>query len=176
MDLFTPTWWHAAGRRAAYTALAALLPLVALLVGGEVSPLYVASLVALTILTSLVTSLAGLPEVTGKVVPWWQAIVVRVLKTAGQVAAPTLGSVLLLEDVGWYELGVTVAGAALTTFVRSLMAYLPEDADDRPPLPADTILHISGSGHVAASSPADPATYAQPRAPGGTDGKHRAED
>lgn len=130
MDLFTPAWWHAAGRRAAYTALAALLPLAALLFTGEVTPLYVASLIGLTVLTSLVTSLAGLPEVTGKVVPWWRAISVRVLKTAGQVAAPVLGSVLLLEDVGWYELGVTVAGAALTTLIRSLMAYLPEDGDE----------------------------------------------
>lgn len=130
MDLFTPTWWHAAGRRAAYTALAALLPLAALLFTGDVTPLYTLSVVALAALASLVTSLAGLPEVTDKVVPWWQAVVVRVLKTAGQVAAPVLGSVLLFEDVGWYELGVTVAGAAFTTLLRALMAYLPEDADE----------------------------------------------
>lgn len=130
MDLFTPVWWHAAGRRAAYTALAALLPLAALLFTGDVSPLYAISVVALAALASLVTSLAGLPEVADKVVPWWQAVVIRVLKTAGQVAAPVLGSVLLFEDVGWYELGVTVAGAALTTLLRALMSYLPEDADE----------------------------------------------
>ena len=128
MIVFTPAWWHAAGQRAAYTALAALLPLAALLFTGDATPLYVLSIVALSALVSLVTSLAGIPEVDGKSVPLWRAIVVRVLKTAGQVAAPVLASVALLEHVGWYELGVAVAGAALATLIRTLMAYLPEDA------------------------------------------------
>lgn len=176
MDLFTPTWWRAAGRRAAYTALAALLPLAALLFTGEVTPLYVASLVALAILASLATSLAGLPELTGKVVPWWRAIAIRVLKTAGQVAAPVFGSVLILEDVGWYELGVAVAGATLTTLVRALLAYLPEDADEVTiTVGSDTLLQIDGRV-VARTEVEDPATYAQPRAPGADDEpRHRAE-
>ena len=136
MTVFTPAWWHAAGQRAAYTALAALLPLAALLFTGDATPLYVLSIVALSALVSLVTSLAGIPEVDGKSVPLWRAIVVRVLKTAGQVAAPVLASVALLEHVGWYELGVAVAGAALATLIRTLMAYLPEDATAAPVTPA----------------------------------------
>lgn len=127
-EIFTPTWWEAAGQRAAYTALAALLPLAALLVGGDVSPLYVLSLTGLAALASLVTSVAGIPEVSDRTVPLWRAIIVRVAKTAAQVAAPALGSVLLLEQVGWYELGVAVGGAALTTLVRTLMRWLPETA------------------------------------------------
>lgn len=128
MTVFTAAWWLAAGQRAAYTALAALMPLGALLFTGDVTPLYVISVVGLSLLSSLATSLWGVPEVTDRVVPLWRAVVVRVLKTAGQVGAPVLGSVLLLEEVGWYELGVTLAGAALTTLVRTLMAYLPETA------------------------------------------------
>lgn len=126
MPIFTRTWWQAAGTRAAYTVLAALVPLVGLFVTSDVTPLYVASVSALAGLVSLVTSLAGIPELEDRTVPLWRAIVVRVLKTIGQVGGPVLVSVQLLEDVGWYELGVAVAGAALTTLIRTLMAYLPE--------------------------------------------------
>ena len=128
MTVFTTAWWLAAGQRAAYTALAVLGPLAALLFTGEVTPLYVINVVGLSLLSSLATSLLGIPEVTDRVVPLWRAVVVRVLKTIGQVGAPVFASVLLLEDVGWYELGVTLAGAALATLIRTLMAYLPETA------------------------------------------------
>lgn len=126
MPVFSQDWWVAAGQRAAYTAIAAVLPLAALLFTGDVSPLYVISLTTLSALASLATSIAGIPEVTEKIVPLWRAILVRTLKTAGQVAAPAFLAVTLLEQVGWYELGVQVAGAVLTTLLRTLMAYLPE--------------------------------------------------
>lgn len=129
MPELSTAWWVAAGRRAAYTALAALLPLAALLVAREVTPLYVLSVVTLALLASLVTSLAGLPEITDRTVPIWRAVIVRVLKTVGQVGVPVLGSVVLLEQVDWRNLAVAVSGAALTTLVRTLMAYLPESSD-----------------------------------------------
>ena len=47
------SWWEAAGQRAAYTALAALLPLAMLLVSGQVDVLYVLLVVALAIVASL---------------------------------------------------------------------------------------------------------------------------
>lgn len=128
MALFTTTWWTAAGQRAAYTALAALLPLAALLVAGEVTPLYVLSLTGLSVLASLVTSLAGLPEVKDQAVPLWRAVIVRTAKTAAQVAVPVLGAAALLEEVAWYELAVQVGGAALTTLLRTLKDALPESA------------------------------------------------
>lgn len=129
MPITRLSWWRAAGARATHTALAALLPLVYLLVAGDVSLAYTASIVALAALASLATSLAGLPEAEGREVPRWRAVLVRVLKTVGQVAVPVLGSAVLLQDVGWRELAVAIAGAALTTLVRSGLIYLPEDPD-----------------------------------------------
>lgn len=124
----TASWWHAAGARAAYTALAAMIPLAALLVAGEVTASYVLSIVALAALASLATSLVSLPEVKGGPgVPLWRAILTRALRTAGQVAAPVLGAVALLEEVDWPDLGVVIGGAVLVTVLRTLKAYLPEE-------------------------------------------------
>ncbi|AEI11803.1 hypothetical protein [Cellulomonas gilvus] len=125
-DLLTLDWWTAAGQRAAYTALAALLPLAALLIAGDVDVLYVLLVVALALLASLATSLAGLPEVTGRDTSPWIAVLVRVTKTSAQTLAANLVGSVVLTDVDWHITGTAVAGAALTTLVRTLMAYLPE--------------------------------------------------
>jgi len=128
MAIFTRTWWEAAGKRAAYTALAALLPAVTLLTLGEVTAVYVAGMAAAAALLSLATSLAGIPETTAAAVPLWRAITTRTLKTAGQVALPALAAVTVVTELDWQGLAVQVAGAALTTLIRTVMAYLPEVA------------------------------------------------
>lgn len=120
------SWWEAAGQRAAYTALAALLPLAMLLVSGQVDVVYVLLVVALAVVASLATSLAGLPELTDRAVPPWAAILTRVVKSAAQVLVSSLGGAVLLTDVHWSTIGTAAAGAALTTLVRTLMVYLPE--------------------------------------------------
>lgn len=135
MTALTRSWWRAALLRAAYTVLAALLPLAGLVVTGEVTLLYALSVMALAGVASLATSAAGLPELDGHAVPWWRAVLVRVVKTAGQVAAPVLGSAVLLQDIGWHELAVTVGGAVLVTLIRTVMSYLPESDT------GDIILH-----------------------------------
>ncbi|MCG7284949.1 hypothetical protein MHY85_03050 [Cellulomonas sp. ACRRI] len=126
MNLFTPAWWESAGARAANTAIAALIPLATLLVAREVTPLYVVSVAALSAIASLVTSLAGLPEVDGKTVPLWRAVLVRSAKTLGQVGAPMLLGVVVINDVDWYAFAVTVGGAVLVTLLRTLKDWLPE--------------------------------------------------
>lgn len=141
--ILDPDWWAAAGQRAAYTALAALLPLALLLVAGDVAPLYVLSVVALAMLASLATSLAGLPETADRPVPAWLATLVRVGKTVGQVLAANLVGAVVVSDVAWAEVWQAVAGAALVTLVRVLMTYLPETS---PP---------SGTAEFAAISLAD---------------------
>lgn len=135
MSVFTATWWDAAWKRAAYTALAAILPAVTLLLVGEVAPVYVAGMAAAAALLSLATSLAGIPETTGTPVPLWRAIVTRTLKTAGQVALPALAAVTVVTELDWQGLAVQVGGAALTTLIRTVMANLPETA---PAAPAPT--------------------------------------
>lgn len=126
-ELTSPAWWQAATTRAAYTALAALLPLVGLLVTGQVADLWVVVLtVALALVASLATSLAGLPELGDREVPLWLAVLARCGRTAGQVLAASLAGAVLLTDVDWPTIGLQVAGAVLTTLVRTLMAALPE--------------------------------------------------
>lgn len=120
------SWWEAAGQRAAYTSLAALLPLVMLLVAGQVDVIDVLLTVALALVASLATSLAGLPELTDRTVPAWLAVLTRVVKTAAQVLVSALTGAVLLTDLDWPTIGTAVAGAALTTLVRALMTYLPE--------------------------------------------------
>lgn len=122
----TASWWTTAGHRAAYTALAAATPLALLFVAQEVTAVYVLSAVAAAAFLSLVTSAAALPEAAGKRQALWRAILERSARTAGQVALPALAGVLVLSDIGWYELWVQVGGAVLVTVLRTLQARLPE--------------------------------------------------
>ena len=125
-NLTSPSWWIDAGKRAARTALAAFLPLAALLIAGGVEPQYVLGVTALGLVGSLATSLVGIPEVDGRTVPAWLAVLTRVAKTVGQTLAAALVGSQLIQDVPWEVVWTTVAGAALTTLVRALMSYLPE--------------------------------------------------
>jgi len=126
MTIFTRVWWAAAGARAANTALAMLVPLAGVLIAGGVPVARVLSLVAVGVLASLLTSLAGLPEVTGRTVTLWRAVIVRCLKTLGQAGATALVGVELIEAVDWRAAYVLVGGAVAVTFLRTLLAYLPE--------------------------------------------------
>ena len=126
MILFSRSWWAAAGARAANTAIAALLPLVMLLVAGSATPAHVLDLVAIQVILSLATSLAGLPELGGKTTPLWQAILTRSAKTLGQSLGTALVGVELLSAIDWSAAWVLIAGATLTTILRTLHDYLPE--------------------------------------------------
>lgn len=126
MTVFTPAWWEAFGARAANTAIAALLPLAALLFTRETTPLAALSLVAVQVLAVFASSLYALPEITGRTVPLWRAIVVRLLRTIGQTLATALVGVTLIEAIDWRAAGVLLGGAALTTLLRTLKDYLPE--------------------------------------------------
>lgn len=126
--ILTPDWWLAAGQRAAYTALAVLLPVAMQLVTGEVSATFALSAMGLAAVASLATSLAGLPELTDAVRTPWVAILSRVAKTAGQSLVAAIGTAYLLSDVAWTEVWQVVAGASLTTLLRTILDViaLPE--------------------------------------------------
>ena len=119
-----PTWWAAAGHRAAWTAVAAATSWVALVILGEVTPLYAAGVIAGTVLASIATSLVSLPEVTGRTVPLWQAVLARVLRQAGQTAAPVLTAAVWVGDVDWPTLGRALAIACAVTLLRTLATAL----------------------------------------------------
>lgn len=89
-NLTSPSWWINAGKRAARTALAAFAPLAALLIAGDLEPLYAVGVTALALVASLATSLANIPEDVGRVVPVWLAVLTRVVKTAAQTLAAAL--------------------------------------------------------------------------------------
>lgn len=126
MLIFTRAWWSAAGARALSTALAVLIPLAGVLIAGGVPVARATSMVAVVALVSLLTSLAGLPEVTGTTTAWWRAILVRCAKTLGQAGATALVGVELLEAVDWRAAYVVVGGAVAVTLIRTALAYLPE--------------------------------------------------
>lgn len=126
MRIFTAQFWKAAATRAAYTALAAALPLAGLVIAGDQTPAYAASVIALAAIASVVTSLVSLPEVDGAHLPFWRAVLTRTLRTAAQVAAPVLAAAVTLADIDPAALAVQIAGAAAVTLLRTLMAYLPE--------------------------------------------------
>ncbi len=124
LKFWPDVWLHAALARAGWTALAAALPLVTLVLDGARTPEYALSAIALAALASLATSLVSLPEASGAPVPAWKAVAARVVRTAGQVGAPVLAAAVLLQDVDWPALGVQVLGAVLITLARTGMVAL----------------------------------------------------
>ena len=97
------SWWGAALLRGLYTAIAVALPYLGAATLVEVPWLTVASTAALAFIVSLVTSLAGLPEVEGVDLPWWVfAILAMALACALgilgiEVNVKTLGVMLTIE-------------------------------------------------------------------------------
>ncbi len=118
-------WLKAAGARALRTALVTLLPLLPMLmVGVDVDRTI--STVLMAAIASLITSLAGLRELQGRRVRWWQATAVRAAKTFGQVLAANIGTALLVTDVPWAAVVWSAFGAAAGTVLLAVIAVLPE--------------------------------------------------
>lgn len=132
MDIFSRAWWDAAGARAANTAIAIAIPYVTLVLSGDKSPVYALNATAFAAVASLLTSMAGLAEVTGKVVPLWKAVLVRSTKTFGQSVAVWFGSSLIFNDLQIATFAVVVGGPVLITLLRTLKSYLPETAPITP--------------------------------------------
>lgn len=138
-NLTNPLWWKDAGLRAAYTALAVAVPYLAGSLIAEVPWVTLLLTAALAFLASIVTSLAGLPEVEGVHLPWWLAAVERVVKTFAQSLAAGFVGAVLISDVDWAFVLQAAALAALTSLVRLILATLPAD-----PTGATKALTISG--------------------------------
>ncbi|MDF2045162.1 holin [Microbacterium sp. Kw_RZR3] len=126
-NLTNPTWWADAGKRAAYTALAVALPYLGASLLADVPWETVLLTAALAFVASIVTSLAGLPEVEGVNLPWWLAAVERVVKTFAQSLAAGFIGATLITDVDWAFVLQAAALAALTSLVRLILATLPAD-------------------------------------------------
>jgi hypothetical protein len=133
-NLTNRLWWKDAALRAAYTALAIALPYLGAATLDAVPWLTVALAAALGFVASLVTSLAGLPEVEGVRLPWWLAAIERVVKTFAQSLVAGFVGATLITDVDWAFVLQAAALAALTSLVRLILATLPADPTTNRPI------------------------------------------
>jgi len=151
-NLTNPTWWKDAAMRALYTALAIALPYLGASLVAEVPWITILLTASLGFVASLVTSIAGLPEVEGVDLPWWLAAIERVVKTFAQSLAAGFIGATLITDVDWAFVLQAAALAALTSLVRLILATLPAD-----PTPPAAVISYVGELDTA-SEPTDQGT------------------
>lgn len=158
--IFSRVWWKYAGIRAVRTGLILAIPTwPSGVVVSEADPLTTLLVFALGAISSLVTSLGGIPEVTGTNVSKVRAIIVRVVKSFFQGAAVGLVGASLLTDVDWLatlELGIA---GAVGAFLLGSLSALPETPEVVTPLPADGI--PAGEGPVGVV-PEDTPVFEEP--------------
>lgn len=124
-------WWKAAAVRGLYTALAIALPYLGGALLADIQWMTILSAAGLGFITSLATSLAGLPETVGVDLPWWLAAVERTVKTFAQALAAGFVGAVLLSDVAWSTVVQAALISALTSLVRLVLATLPADPTKR---------------------------------------------
>lgn len=177
MTTRTPTvtsaaWWKAALFRALRTAIVIAVPYL----GGaslvHLPWLAAGSAVLIGAIASLVTSLAGLPELTDPGTPIGLALLERVAKTAGQSLAAGVGTHLLFTTVNWPVVLQTAAIAALGSLFIGVLGYLPESTlptpnalvNIAPAASAADVAKIVAASIPAANAAATPADPKQPAA------------
>lgn len=126
-SIISGSWWKSAALRALYTALAIALPYLGGALLANVPWVTIGSAAALGFIASLLTSLAGLPEVDGVNLPWWLAAVERVGKTFAQALVAGFVGATLLSDVAWSTVLQAAALSALSSLIRLVLATLPAD-------------------------------------------------
>lgn len=124
--LVTWVWWKAALIRALRTALAVVIPYVPASYIGDVPYITMASAAAMGFIFSIITSLAGIPEVEGRTEQWYFAILSRVVKTVGQALLAGIGTAVLITDVDWAAIWQMSLTAGFASLVMAVLAQLPE--------------------------------------------------
>ena len=125
--IFSALWWIDALKRGGRTALVLIVPFVT---GGtpvgELDFVTIGLIAALGFVTSILTSLRGIPEITGEPMPLWKALLLRAARSFGQGVLTGIGTAALLTDVDWniaIQLGL---GGAVGSVVLGLLSHLPE--------------------------------------------------
>lgn len=124
--LFTKDWWKAAGVRAARTALVIAIPYVAASATGNLPYVTIASAVALGVVLSLLTSLAGLAELQPSKQNYAVAVLTRVVKTVAQALVAAVGTTVFITDVNWTEILSLTVSSGLGSLLLGLLSTLPE--------------------------------------------------
>lgn len=120
-------WCKAAGIRALKTVLCAAIGLIP--AGATISAVDFRLMIGMALcagVASIITSLAGLPEIKDKSMPWWKAALIRCIKTFGQVAAPLIPASVVISAVDWKTILSTAALACLASILISMKTGLPE--------------------------------------------------
>lgn len=144
-NLVSKAWWVAAAERAIRTALVVAIPYIPASYIGQVPYLSIFSAALLAAILSLLTSLAGLPEVAGKQPVWWFAITERVVKTVAQAAVTAVGNAVLFGDVHWVNVGQIALTAGFGSLLLAFLRQLPE-ADVPLAQAVSQVVHTNASG------------------------------
>ncbi len=162
-NLTNSTWWADAGKRAAYTALVVAVPYLGASLLADIPWVTVLLTSALAFLASIVTSLAGLPEVEGVNLPWWLAAIERVVKTFAQSLAAGFVGATLITDVDWAFVLQAALIAALGSLLRLILATLPADPT-RQTLRGPVVKAYYDAPDKAATDPHQPGNFRDPGA------------
>ena len=124
-NLISAVWWKAALIRAIRTALVIAVPYVPVMLDANML-LIALSAASFGFVSSLLTSLFGLPEVDGVSVPWYVGLLERVVKTAAQALLAAFGTATLFTEVDWSYVWPAVATAVLGSLLLGVLKTLPE--------------------------------------------------
>ncbi len=154
----SPTWWKAAAIRALRTAIMIAVPYLGTAVAFHGVPwLAIASAAGLGFIASLITSLAGIPEVSGASVPVWLALLERTTKTLAQGLAVGIGNAVLFTDVHWSTILQSAIIAALGSLLLGVLGFLPESGvEPTPAAPSITDAVAATTTPNSGITPQDP--------------------
>lgn len=124
-SLFTIVWWKAAFFRALRTAGVIATPYVPTILYTN-DWLILGSAAGFGFLSSIVTSLFGIPESDGTKVTWWFGLTERVVKTAAQALLTVFGTATMFEEVNWESAPAIVGTAVLGSLLLGVLKVLPE--------------------------------------------------
>lgn len=142
-SLTSATWWKAAGIRALRTAILVAVTYVPASLTDSVPYIVLGSAAVVAGILSLVTSLAGIGEVTGIAEPWYFSLLSRIVKTIAQaLAAGVLTNIVFLSDIDWSAVLATTVTAGIGSLLLGVLSRLPEVID--PTLPVTVAIVPEG--------------------------------
>jgi hypothetical protein len=125
-ELFTRSWWRAAGTRAARTAIILAVPYLPASLHNTVPYVTILEAGVMGVILSLLTSLTGLAEVDGPGVSWYWAVLERVVKTTAQALVTALAADVLVTQINWHDVVAVTAASALGSLFLAVLSKLPE--------------------------------------------------